>query len=79
MSGGGGLVSTARDYLRFGQMLLNRGQLGGVRILKKETVEVRACGRCLSLFVVFVGFLGVVVGGLGACVRGWFEGERTEV
>lgn len=40
MSGGGGMVSTARDYMRFAQMLLNRGELGGVRILKKETVEV---------------------------------------
>lgn len=40
MSGGGGMVSTARDYMRFAQMLINRGELGGVRILKKETVEV---------------------------------------
>ena len=37
--GGGGLVSTAPDYLRFCQMLLNGGELDGVRILKKETVE----------------------------------------
>ena len=33
-SGGGGLVSTAADYLRFGQMLLNGGELDGVRILR---------------------------------------------
>jgi CubicO group peptidase (beta-lactamase class C family) len=38
MSGGGGGVSTARDYLRFCQMLLNGGDLDGVRILKKESV-----------------------------------------
>ncbi len=38
LSGGGGLVGTARDYLRFCQMMLNGGELGGVRILKKETV-----------------------------------------
>ena len=31
-SGGGGLVSTARDYLRFSQMMLNGGELDGVRI-----------------------------------------------
>ena len=37
--GGGGLVSTASDYMRFCQMLLNGGELDGVRILKKETVE----------------------------------------
>jgi CubicO group peptidase (beta-lactamase class C family) len=38
LSGGGGGVSTARDYLRFCQMLLNGGELDGVRILRKETV-----------------------------------------
>ena len=37
--GGGGLVSTASDYMRFCQMLLNGGELEGVRILKQETVE----------------------------------------
>ena len=39
-SGGGGLVSTAADYMRFSQMLLNGGELDGARILKKETVEL---------------------------------------
>src|SRR5262245_55748532 len=38
LSGGGGGVSTARDYLRFCQMLLNGGELDGVRLLKKATV-----------------------------------------
>ena len=38
-SGGGGLVSTAGDYLRFCQMLLNKGQLDGVRIVGRKTVE----------------------------------------
>ena len=38
-SGGGGLVSTQRDYLRFCQMLLNRGELDGVRVLKAENVD----------------------------------------
>ena len=37
-SGGGGLVSTAMDYYRFNQMMLNMGELNGVRILKPETV-----------------------------------------
>jgi CubicO group peptidase (beta-lactamase class C family) len=40
LSGGGGLISTADDYLRFAQMMLNRGELDGVRILKPETVEL---------------------------------------
>jgi len=39
-SGGGGLVSTARDYLRFSQMLLNKGQLDCKRLLRSETVEM---------------------------------------
>lgn len=39
-SGGGGLVSTASDYMRFAQMLLNGGELDGVRILGKKTVEL---------------------------------------
>jgi CubicO group peptidase (beta-lactamase class C family) len=38
-SGGAGLVSTARDYTRFLQMLLNGGELDGVRLLKAETVK----------------------------------------
>jgi CubicO group peptidase (beta-lactamase class C family) len=39
-SGGGGLVSTAEDYLRFAQMLLNDGELDGVRLLGRKTVEL---------------------------------------
>jgi CubicO group peptidase (beta-lactamase class C family) len=38
-SGGGGLVSTAPDYLRFCQMLLNGGELDGVRLLTPQTVK----------------------------------------
>lgn len=37
--GGGCVVSTAADYLRFAQMLLNRGELEGVRVLSRKTVE----------------------------------------
>jgi CubicO group peptidase (beta-lactamase class C family) len=39
-SGGGGIVSTVPDFLRFCQMLLNGGELDGVRILKSETVRL---------------------------------------
>ena len=39
-SGGGGLVSTTTDYLRFLQMLLNGGTLDGVRVLKSESVAL---------------------------------------
>ena len=40
LSGGGGLVSTASDYLRFASMLLNGGEFDGVRILGRKTVEL---------------------------------------
>jgi len=39
-SGGGGLVSTAMDYMRFSQMVLNGGELDGVRILAPLTVDL---------------------------------------
>ncbi|MGE5224936.1 MAG: serine hydrolase domain-containing protein [Omnitrophica WOR_2 bacterium] len=38
--GGGGLVSTAPDYLRFCQMMLNHGELDGQRLLGRKTVEL---------------------------------------
>jgi CubicO group peptidase (beta-lactamase class C family) len=41
-SGGGGAVSTAADYLRFCQMLLNGGELDGARILAPKTVALIA-------------------------------------
>jgi CubicO group peptidase (beta-lactamase class C family) len=39
-SGGGGLVSTALDYARFCQFMLNKGELDGVRLLGRKTVEL---------------------------------------
>jgi CubicO group peptidase (beta-lactamase class C family) len=39
-SGGGGLVGTASDYLRFCRFMLNRGELDGVRLLGRKTVEL---------------------------------------
>ena len=39
-SGGGGLVSTTTDYMRFSQMLLNGGELDGVRILSPTTIDL---------------------------------------
>lgn len=44
-SGGGGAVSTARDYARFAQMLLNGGELNGVRILGPETVKLMSANH----------------------------------
>ncbi|MEZ5857176.1 MAG: serine hydrolase domain-containing protein [Hyphomicrobiaceae bacterium] len=39
-SGGGGLVSTAADYARFCRFMLNKGELDGVRLLGRKTVEL---------------------------------------
>jgi CubicO group peptidase (beta-lactamase class C family) len=39
-SGGGGLVSTAADYLRFCKFMLNKGELEGTRLLGRKTVEL---------------------------------------
>lgn len=48
-SGGGGLLSTARDYLRFAQMLLNGGELEGNRILSPKTVELMTINNLVDL------------------------------
>jgi CubicO group peptidase (beta-lactamase class C family) len=40
LSGGGGLLSTTEDYLKFAQMMLNGGEAGGKRYLKASTVEL---------------------------------------
>lgn len=50
-SGGGGLVSSTHDYARFMQMLLNRGELGGARILKPDTVDLMARNHIGNLTV----------------------------
>ncbi|MBW8816036.1 MAG: beta-lactamase family protein [Caulobacterales bacterium] len=42
LSGGGGLVSTAADYMRFATMLVNGGELDGARILAPKTVRLMA-------------------------------------
>jgi len=39
-SGGGGLTSTATDYWRFAQMMLNRGELDGRRVIRADTVAL---------------------------------------
>ncbi|MGI8839267.1 MAG: serine hydrolase domain-containing protein, partial [Caulobacteraceae bacterium] len=43
--GGGGLVSTADDYLKFARALLNGGEAEGVRLLKTETVKLMTTNR----------------------------------
>ncbi len=66
-SGGGGLVSTLHDYVRFSQMLLNKGELDGKRILKAETVDYMMQNHIGALKGVFggggFGYGGMVVVG----------------
>src|SRR6266436_5827454 len=74
-SGGGGLVSTAADYLRFCQMVLNGGELDGVRILKPATVRRMTSSalppgiRFAGAHVANVGPLGGSTFGLGFAIR----------
>lgn len=50
LSGGAGLVSTARDYARLLQMLLDGGELEGVRILSPASVELMTSNQTGSLY-----------------------------
>jgi CubicO group peptidase (beta-lactamase class C family) len=44
-AGGGGLISSADDYLKFARMLLGKGEVDGVRLVKAETVEMMTKNR----------------------------------
>src|SRR5690606_658006 len=65
LSGGGGMVSTAGDYARFLQMLLNGGELDGTRVLGRQTVEYMTADHLAPLDTepaprnsAIVGFVG---------------------
>jgi len=49
-AGGAGLLSTARDYARFLQMMLNQGELDGVRLLSPKTVELMTVNHLSDLY-----------------------------
>lgn len=74
--GGGGLVSSAMDYLKFSQMMLNGGELNGVRILSPKTIELMTTNHLGKLPMGFgrngVGF------GLGFAVS-LDQGESGEI
>ena len=81
-SGGGGLVSTTRDYLRFLQMIANGGTLEGKRYLKEETVDLMTTNQ-LPDSIPFIGIGDARPGvgfGLGFSVRtndsNWDSGAR---
>ena len=74
-SGGGGAVSTAADYLRFAQMLLNGGLLDGTRILSRTTVALMTSDHLGSRIATPFGPGELILGtpgytfGLGFAVR----------
>ena len=55
-SGGGGLISTAIDYARFLQFMLNRGELDGVRLLGPRTVDFMTCDHLDDIPVADSGY-----------------------
>ncbi len=57
-SGGAGLSSTAKDYATFLQMYLNGGELNGVRLLSRTTVETIMANQVGNLFWDFGTYLG---------------------
>lgn len=67
-AGGAGLVSTLDDYMKFAKMLLNGGELGGVRILKDNTVKYLTEGALLPIqqdaFEKNIGIAGHTYGNL---------------
>jgi len=64
LSGGAGLVSTAEDYLHFAMLLRNKGELDGVRIVSRKTIELMTQPHLLDDRFFTPGFglgLGVTV------------------
>ena len=57
-SGGGGMVSTAEDYARFAQLLLNEGELDGVRILSPSTVHLMTSNHLAPSLMTGEFFIG---------------------
>ncbi len=68
-SGGGGLFSTAGDYIRFAQMLLNGGHLEGKQVLGKKTVELMTANNLTFLPNGTLGGTQSQGFGLGGSVR----------
>jgi CubicO group peptidase (beta-lactamase class C family) len=54
LMGGGGLYGTARDYLTFTQMIVQGGTLGGVPVLRRETVDLMAQNHIAPLDIPYM-------------------------
>ena len=70
--GGGGLVGTVGDYLRFAQMLANKGEYGGQRLLGRRTVEFMTSNHLTPNFP--DDPMTTLFGMLGAGDRAWSVG-----
>ena len=64
-SGNGGLLSTASDYMIFAQMLLNKGEYNGVRLLKSKTVGLMTSNQITSEIMPDDNFFGPLLSGMG--------------
>lgn len=74
-SGGGGLVSTASDYMRFCQMLLGKGEWEGVRIISEESIREMTTNQ-LPKDVFAYGYFGF---GLGFQIQLYDWGNKGHI
>jgi len=76
--GGGGLVSTADDYLKFARMMLNRGEVDGVRLVQPETVDLMTANRLTDAqrAIPFMGFPFWMGAGFGLGVSVILDAEK---
>ena len=80
MEGAVGLVSTATDFIRFGQMLLNKGTLDGVRLLSAATTEsITKNGLADAMVQARGGSMGWGLGNVDVVVGGGSRGYLTTI
>jgi CubicO group peptidase (beta-lactamase class C family) len=65
LSGNGGLFSTANDYMAFLQMLLNKGQHCGIRLLQSNTVDLMTANHITKELLPDDDFFGPLLSGMG--------------
>lgn len=65
LSGNGGLLSTATDYMIFSQMLLNKGEYNGMRILASKTVDLMTSNQITNEIMPDDDYFGPLLSGMG--------------
>jgi CubicO group peptidase (beta-lactamase class C family) len=84
LKGGAGLVGTTEDYLKFAQMMVNKGEYGGKRYLSKKTVEFMLSDHTVGMGGSTIATTGPGYGfGLGFGVRvqeglAWVPGSKGD-